>query len=142
MIANTGVEITHPKLDDKGLAMSVDILPNAIAQLQHIRAREANPDLMLRILVESGGCHGFSYNLSLIDPKSDPIDPEEDSIMSKDGVSVVVDEVSLGLISGSKVEYEQELIGSEFKVKDIPGAASECGCGVSFNLDFSKAAKA
>lgn len=62
---------------------------------------------------------------------------------------MVVDTISLGLITGSKVDYSTELIGSQFKIVDIPAASSNCGytlleshidcsCGASFDLDFSK----
>ena len=65
-------------------------------------------------------------------------------------MKVVVDTISLGLITGSKVDYSTELIGSQFKLVDNPAASSNCGyymrledrvngrCGASFDLDFSK----
>jgi hypothetical protein len=72
-------------------------------------------------------------------------------MFERDGTKVVVDTISLALITGSKVDYSTELIGSQFKIVDIPAASSNCGyvnhgdltdgrCGASFDLDFSKQA--
>jgi Fe-S cluster assembly iron-binding protein IscA len=70
-------------------------------------------------------------------------------MFERDGSKVVVDTISLGLVTGSKVDYSTELIGSQFKIIDNPAASSNCGyclseieadyrCGASFDLDFSK----
>jgi Fe-S cluster assembly iron-binding protein IscA len=91
-------------------------------------------------------------------------DPEEDAyllhilvfdirLFERDGAKVAVDKISLELITGSKVDYSTELIGSQFKIVDNPAASSNCGynafleiadyrCGASFDLDFSKQATA
>lgn len=52
----------------------------------------------------------------------------------EDGAKVVMDEPSLGLLKGSKIDYTQELIGSQFKIVDNPKATSSCGCGTSFDI--------
>lgn len=86
--------------------------------------------------MEPGGCHGFQYFLTLIEiPPSSPVDPE-DTIFDQDGAKVVIDEVSLGLLKGSKVDYTMELIGRQFKVVDGPGVKSSCGCGTSFDVQI------
>ena len=81
--------------------------------------------------MESGGCHGFQYTISL----SDKVDEAEDSVFTDEatGAKVVLDEPSLELLKGSTVDYTQELIGSQFKVVN-PLATSSCGCGTSFDL--------
>ena len=107
--------------------------------------------------MESGGCHGYQYLMSL----TESFNPEEDAyipltsvferrMFERDGTKVVIDTISLGLITGSKVDYSKELIGSQFKIVDNPAASSNCGyihmnvnwligrCGASFDLDFSK----
>jgi len=95
--------------------------------------KDANPDLLLRVTVESGGCHGFQYLMSLTDmPK---VDQAEDTVFdSGDGAKVVMDEPSLELLKGSKIDYTMELIGSQFKIVDNPLATSSCGCGTSFDI--------
>ena len=96
-------------------------------------ATDQNPDLVLRVSVESGGCHGFQYLMSLTNMSQ--ISDEEDTVFEGgDGTKVVVDEPSLELLKGSKVDYTMELIGSQFKIVNIPGATSSCGCGTSFDI--------
>jgi iron-sulfur cluster assembly accessory protein len=114
-------------------------------------AADANPDLALRIQVESGGCHGFQYLMSLttLPPlevlSSGAIDAaggrgkveEDDTVFVADdgsGAKVVMDEPSLELLKGSKVDFTMELIGSQFKIVDNPLATSSCGCGTSFDI--------
>lgn len=68
---------------------------------------------------------------------TDKIDQEEDTIFESEdgkGAKVVMDEPSLELLKGSKIDYTMELIGSQFKVTGIPGATSSCGCGSSFDV--------
>jgi Fe-S cluster assembly iron-binding protein IscA len=126
-------------------------------------AKEENPNLALRIQVESGGCHGFQYSMSLM---TLPLDSElahaADSLpLSDDDVvfqftpdetvaaggtavaaaaitpgvpKIVLDSSSLDFLKGSKVDFVMELIGSEFKIADNPLATSSCGCGASFDI--------
>lgn len=113
--------------------------------------KDSNPDLALRIQVESGGCHGFQYLMSLITiPAKDAeewssVITEDDSIFQyvsdeADAASVsqvakvVLDEPSLELLKGSKVDFISELIGSSFQIVDNPLATSSCGCGTSFDV--------
>ncbi|KAK2747831.1 hypothetical protein FQN55_004707 [Onygenales sp. PD_40] len=102
----------------------------------------------LRVTVESGGCHGFQYVMSLdpaskIDPEEDTIfeaDPEDSGEISPDGkplggeAKVVMDSASLEILEGSTVDYTMELIGSQFKIVDNPRATTGCGCGTSFDV--------
>lgn len=116
--------------------------------------KDANPDLALRVQVESGGCHGFQYLMSLITlPKAEAqastssLIGEDDSIFQykPDGEAesdgelahsprIILDEPSLDLLKGSKVDFTVELIGSQFKITDNPAASSSCGCGTSFDI--------
>ena len=98
-------------------------------------AREHDPELKLRINVTSGGCHGFQYLMTLT--RGDEVSEEEDTVFQTDdgtGAKVVMDESSLELLNGSKVDYTMELIGSQFRIVDNPMATSSCGCGTSFDL--------
>ena len=81
-----------------------------------------------RIKVSGGGCAGFQYNFEFTNNKE-----KDDNIFTKNNVKVIVDETSLSLINGSKIDYVNELIGSSFKIEN-PKAISSCGCGTSFSL--------
>ena len=97
--------------------------------------KDSNPQLALRVTVESGGCHGFQYLMSLTNTAS--ISSEDDTIFEAgdgSGAKVVLDEPSLELLKGSKIDYTMELIGSQFKVVGNPAATSSCGCGTSFDI--------
>jgi iron-sulfur cluster assembly accessory protein len=124
--------IKNPRKDEDGNDLTINITPRASHRLKAIAEKDQNPNLALRVAVESGGCHGFQYLMSLIDIKD--IDAEEDSEGDGYKPTVVMDEPSLDLLKGSNVDYTMELIGSQFKVTGIPGAQSSCGCGTSFDI--------
>ncbi len=99
--------------------------PSAAARVAAISAKQGKP-AVLRLSVEGGGCSGFQYRFALADgPAAD------DVVIERDGVTLVVDSVSLDLVAGSVVDYVESLGGAAFKVEN-PNAASGCGCGSSF----------
>ena len=103
------------------------LTPAAAKRVAWIAERQAKPAI-LRLLVEGGGCSGFQYRFELADaPDGD------DSVSETDGVRLVVDSVSLDLVSGSTVDFVESLGGAAFKVEN-PQAASGCGCGSSFGI--------
>ncbi|KAF3118613.1 [4Fe-4S] proteins maturation [Orbilia oligospora] len=129
------LQIHNPQTDSSGNPLTISITPAASTRLSQILSKEPSPTTSaLRVLVESGGCHGFQYTMSL----TDKIDPEEDTIFEEEsnGAKVVMDLPSLELLNGSKVDYESALIGSQFKIVDNPAATSSCGCGTSFDVKF------
>lgn len=101
------------------------ITPTAYNRIEEIRDTKANPRLNLRIAVSGGGCSGFKYDMKFDDQLS------ENDVVFDD--CVVVDDVSLPLLSGSTLDYTVTLLGENFKVSN-PNASSGCGCGESFSL--------
>jgi iron-sulfur cluster assembly accessory protein len=109
--------------------MSHDISLTAAAA-RHINrlSQDAGHPVMLRVTVEGGGCSGFQYKLDLVEAKQ----PDESEI-TRDGATALVDEISAPLMAGAMIDYVEELVGSQFKILN-PLAVSSCGCGVSFSL--------
>ena len=105
----------------------IALTASAAQRVAAIAARQNKPAI-LRLSVDGGGCSGFQYKFGLADaPASD------DTVAETDGVRLVVDEISLDLIRGARVDYVESLGGAAFKV-DNPMAASGCGCGTSFSV--------
>ena len=107
--------------------MTVELTQSAAARVAAIAAKQAKPAI-LRLSVEGGGCSGFQYKFGLADAVEG-----DDSVAETDGVRLVVDSVSLDLVSGAAVDYVENLGGAAFKVTN-PNAASGCGCGSSFSV--------
>ena len=84
--------------------------------------------LNLRVYVTGGGCSGFQYGFSF-DHEID----EEDTCISKSGANLLIDPLSLQYLSGSTIDYVEDLTGSKFIVKN-PNAVTTCGCGESFSI--------
>ena len=105
----------------------ISLSPSAAARVAAIAARQGKAPI-LRLSVEGGGCAGFQYRFGL----ADEIDGD-DLAVATDGVTLVVDEVSLDLVRGSTVDFVESLGGAAFQVTN-PQAASGCGCGTSFSI--------
>lgn len=89
---------------------------------------EESEKKFMRVAVEGGGCSGFQYIF-----KFDTERNNDDLVFEKNGVEVVVDEISLELVTGGRLDYVEELIGSYFQIAN-PNASSSCGCGTSFSI--------
>ncbi|KAF5098164.1 hypothetical protein DV451_003520 [Geotrichum candidum] len=131
--ASDNTTITNPVKNDAGELLSIKISQRAAQKLNAINEADKKTDQVLRIAVESGGCHGYQYILGLKDEST--IDNSEDSIFERDGARFVVDATSLEILRDSTIDYTTELIGSQFKVVNSPYATSSCGCGSSFDFD-------
>ncbi|MFN5781222.1 MAG: iron-sulfur cluster insertion protein ErpA [Novosphingobium sp.] len=106
-------------------APTMTLSPSAAARIALIAEKQGKP-AALRLAVEGGGCSGFQYRFGLAESIE-----EDDLVVETDGVTLVVDPVSLDLVAGSIVDFVDSLGGSAFKVEN-PLAAAGCGCGSSF----------
>jgi Iron-sulfur cluster assembly accessory protein len=106
---------------------NLTLSPSAAARVATIAEKQGKPAI-LRLSVEGGGCSGFQYKFDLAEAPDD-----EDSVAETDGVRLVVDPVSLDLVSGCVVDFVESLGGAAFRVEN-PNAAAGCGCGTSFSV--------
>jgi len=104
------------------------ITENAVDRLKAMIDGEGNPALKFRITVSGGGCSGFQYGFDFDETIND-----DDLTFERDGVTVVVDEVSMQFLGGAQLDFKKELIGSFFALEN-PNASSTCGCGTSFSI--------
>ena len=99
---------------------------NAVAKVADLIAEEGNPDLKLRVFVQGGGCSGFQYGFTF-----DEISNDDDMIVEKGGVQLMIDAMSFQYLTGAEIDYKEDLTGSQFVIRN-PNASSTCGCGSSF----------
>jgi iron-sulfur cluster assembly accessory protein len=105
----------------------VTVTERAARRIAEIAAGDpATPNL--RVSVEGGGCSGFSYRFALVGDTA-----PDDLVIEQAGARVLIDPVSLEYLSGSEIDFVDELIGQSFKVKN-PNATASCGCGTSFSI--------
>ena len=99
----------------------------AAGKVGELIREEANPNLKLRVFVSGGGCSGFQYGFTF-----DEITNEDDTTMTKNGVSLLIDAMSYQYLLGAEIDYKEDLQGAQFVIKN-PNATSTCGCGSSFS---------
>lgn len=104
----------------------ITLTPRAARQVQSMRAAADDAQKKLRVFVETGGCSGLEYGMSLDLPKA------EDQKFDTEGVELFIDPASLAYLDGSIVDFDDGLHGKGFEIKN-PNAQSTCGCGKSFN---------
>jgi len=100
---------------------------SAAAKVKELVDEEGNPDLKLRVFVQGGGCSGFQYGFTF-----DEISNEDDTQMTKNGVTLLIDAMSLQYLVGAEIDYKDDLQGAQFVIKN-PNATTTCGCGSSFS---------
>ena len=107
---------------------ALKVAPGAVAKVKSLMADEHNDKLCLRVYVTGGGCSGFQYGFSFDDQIA-----EDDTVIEKDGVRLLLDPLSYPYLVGSEVNYEEGLQGSRFVINN-PYATTTCGCGSSFSV--------
>ena len=101
---------------------------NAANKVRELIQEEGNAELKLRVFVTGGGCSGFPYGFTF-----DEIQNEDDTVMQKNGVTLLIDPMSYQYLVGAEIDYTEGLEGAQFVIKN-PNATSTCGCGSSFNV--------
>lgn len=106
----------------------VALSERAAKRIAWLIAREGDLELHLRVAVNGGGCSGFQYSFDFDKQIND-----DDLVVERDGVKLVVDEISLQYMEGSEVDYVEDMMAAAFTVRN-PNAAASCGCGTSFSI--------
>ena len=115
---NTVTEIQDPLL----------FTDNAANKVKQLIEEEGNSELKLRVFVSGGGCSGFQYGFTF-----DEVANEDDTVMNKNGVQLLIDPMSFQYLVGAEIDYTEGLEGSQFVIKN-PNATTTCGCGSSFSV--------
>ena len=100
---------------------------SAAAKVKALIDEEGNAELKLRVFVTGGGCSGFQYGFTF-----DETVNEDDTSMTKNGVTLLIDPMSLQYLMGAEIDYQDSLQGSQFVIRN-PNATTTCGCGSSFS---------
>jgi iron-sulfur cluster assembly accessory protein len=116
-----------PVTNSESPVPGVNLTPKAVAAIRQMHAKEGlGSDQGLRISVVGGGCSGFQYSMNFDSRK------DGDIVTDFDGLSVLVDEISLPYIAGTTLDYVVGLHNAGFRF-DNPRASRTCGCGSSFS---------
>ena len=100
---------------------------SAAAKVKDLVDEEGNPELKLRVFVQGGGCSGFQYGFTFDEDTN-----EDDTVMEKNGVKLLIDAMSYQYLVGAEIDYKDGLEGAQFVIKN-PNATTTCGCGSSFS---------
>ena len=100
----------------------------AASKVAALISEEGNPDLMLRVYIQGGGCSGFQYGFTF-----DENENEGDTKVVTGGVTLLVDPMSMQYLMGAEVDYTEGLQGAQFIIRN-PNATTTCGCGSSFSV--------
>jgi iron-sulfur cluster insertion protein len=100
---------------------------SAADKVQQLITEEGNANLKLRVFVQGGGCSGFQYGFTFDEDTN-----EDDTVMTRKGVTLLIDAMSYQYLVGAEIDYKDDLDGAQFVIKN-PNATTTCGCGSSFS---------
>jgi iron-sulfur cluster insertion protein len=101
---------------------------SAADKVRQLIEEEGNTELKLRVFVQGGGCSGFQYGFTFDEDTN-----EDDTVMEKNGVQLLIDAMSYQYLVGAEIDYKDGLEGAQFVIKN-PNATTSCGCGSSFSV--------
>lgn len=108
--------------------MQLQVTQNAVKRINELIKIEKNPHAVLRISVDAGGCNGYIYKYELTSKIT-----EDDYMIEKDGIKIIIDSISQPFMAGSIVDFIEELGNEYFEIRN-PNASAGCGCGNSFSV--------
>jgi iron-sulfur cluster insertion protein len=100
----------------------------AASKVGELIKEEQNPELKLRVFISGGGCSGFQYGFTFDEEIEDG-----DSQVVNQGVTLVIDPMSVQYLMGAEIDYKEDLQGAQFIIRN-PNASTTCGCGQSFTV--------
>ena len=100
---------------------------SAADKVRQLITEEGNDNLKLRVFVQGGGCSGFQYGFTFDEETS-----EDDTVMTRNGVTLLIDAMSYQYLVGAEIDYKDDLDGAQFVIKNA-NATTTCGCGSSFS---------
>lgn len=104
----------------------VDFTDSAAEKVRELIEEEENTDLKLRVFIQGGGCSGFQYGFTFEEDQQG-----DDTAVERDGVTLLIDPMSLQYLTGARIDYKEDLEGARFIINN-PNASTTCGCGSSF----------
>ena len=113
--------------DYQSLDHALQFTSAAAAKVRELVAEEGNDALKLRVYIQGGGCSGFQYGFEFDEEQA-----EDDLAVVTDGITLLVDPLSLQYLMGAIVDYTESLHGAQFVIRN-PNAKTTCGCGSSFS---------
>lgn len=108
----------------------ISLTERAASELKTLMAENQKQESALRVWVAGGGCSGLQYGMALDDQPAE----EGDIVLEHEGIKILVDELSLRYMTGSVVDYVDDVLGGGFKIEN-PNAVKSCGCGSSFSTE-------
>ena len=117
-----------PAPDYQSLDRPLNFTTAAAAKVRELVQEEGNAALALRVYIQGGGCSGFQYGFEF-----DENQAQDDMAVATDGVTLLVDPLSLQYLMGAQVDYSEGLGGAQFVIRN-PNAKTTCGCGSSFSM--------
>ena len=109
-------------------AAAVVFTEAAANKVRELLNEEEDADQRLRVFVTGGGCSGFQYGF-----KFEKAAEDDDTVVVRNGVTLVVDPMSVQYLLGAEIDYKEGVEGAQFVIRN-PNATTTCGCGNSFSV--------
>ena len=127
-VMNASVQTESLVPDASAMPAPLVFTDSAAGKVKALIDEEGNLELKLRVFVQGGGCSGFQYGFTF-----DEAVNEDDTVMDKNGVQLLIDSMSYQYLVGAEIDYKEDLEGAQFVIKN-PNATTTCGCGSSFSV--------
>ncbi|MEO1036721.1 MAG: iron-sulfur cluster insertion protein ErpA [Pseudomonadota bacterium] len=128
MTTDIQTPVQVPAVGDAAAPDPLVFTESAARKVGELIRDEANPNLKLRVFISGGGCSGFQYGFTFDEQIEDG-----DTKVIKEGVTLIVDPMSVQYLMGAEIDYKEDLEGAQFVIRN-PNATTTCGCGSSFSV--------